>query len=114
MAENGIETLDNQWEMLLKRASKEVEKLSDGQVVVFLTAKGTIDSIQDVNSAIEAENMMKFLIEKKSKDVNVPMFKKAIESKGDSMIVIDDDEIRDFVKIQKVHGSIFLTKNIRL
>ena len=67
VAENGIETLDNQWEMLLNRASKEVEKLSDGEVVVFLTAKGTIDSIlfQDVNSAIEAENMMKFLIEKK-------------------------------------------------
>lgn len=67
VAENGIETLDNQWEMLLKRASKDLEKLSDGQVVVFLTAKGTIDSIlfQDVNSANEAENMMKFLIEKK-------------------------------------------------
>ena len=67
VAENGIETLDNQWEMLLKRASNDVEKLSDGQVVAILTAKGTIDSIlfQHVNSAIEAENVMKFLIEKK-------------------------------------------------
>ena len=67
VAENGIETLDNQWEMLLKRASNDVEKLSDGEVVAILTAKGTIDSIlfQDVNSAIEAENVMKFLIEKK-------------------------------------------------
>ena len=67
VAENGIETLDNRWVMLLKRASNEVEKLSDGQVVVILTAKGSIDSFlfQDVNSAIEAENVMKFLIGKK-------------------------------------------------
>ena len=67
VAENGTETLDNQWEMLLKRASNDIEKLSDGQVVAILTDKGTIDSIlfQDVNSAIEAENVMKFLIEKK-------------------------------------------------
>ena len=34
-----------------------------------------------------------FIIEKKNKDVNVPMFKKSIEVKGDSMLVIDDDEI---------------------
>lgn len=34
-----------------------------------------------------------FIVEKKNKNVNVPMFKKAVETKGDSMIVIDDDEI---------------------
>ena len=34
-----------------------------------------------------------FIVEKKNAKVNVPMFKKAIEVKGDSMIVIDDDEI---------------------
>ncbi len=34
-----------------------------------------------------------FIVEKKNSKVNVPMFRKAIETKGDSMIVIDDDEI---------------------
>ena len=34
-----------------------------------------------------------FIVEKKNQKVNVPMFQKAIEVKGDSMIVIDDDEI---------------------
>ncbi len=65
--EKGRDILDAQWEMLLNRASKEVEKLSDGEVVVILTAKGTVDSIsfQNIHSASEAENAMKFLIEKK-------------------------------------------------
>lgn len=34
-----------------------------------------------------------FIVEKKNAKVNVPMFRKAIETRGDSMIVIDDDEI---------------------
>ncbi len=34
-----------------------------------------------------------FLVEKKNKKVNVPMFKETISSKGDCMLVIDDDEI---------------------
>ncbi|MBE7058928.1 MAG: helix-turn-helix transcriptional regulator [Ruminococcaceae bacterium] len=65
--EKGRDIIDAQWEMLLNRASKEVEKLSDGEVVVILTAKGTVDSIsfQNIHSASEAENAMKFLIEKK-------------------------------------------------
>ncbi len=34
-----------------------------------------------------------FIVEKKNKNVNVLSFKKAIETTGDSMLVIDDDEI---------------------
>lgn len=65
--EKGSDTFDTQWEMLLNRASKEADKLSAGNVVVLLTAKGTVDSIsfQNIDSAIEAENAMKLLIEKK-------------------------------------------------
>jgi len=65
--EKGSNTLDTQWEMLLNRAGKEANKLSDGNVVVILTANGMVDSIsfQNVNSAIEAESVMKFLVEKK-------------------------------------------------
>lgn len=65
--ENGSEPFDTEWEMLLNRAKKEAEKLSDGNVVVMLTAKGTVISVsfQNVHSAIEAENAMKLLIEKK-------------------------------------------------
>ncbi len=67
--EKGRDTLDAQWEMLLNRASKEADKLSDGNVVVILTAKGAVASIsfQNIHSAIEAENAMKFLIEKKKR-----------------------------------------------
>ena len=65
--EKGNDTLDTQWEMLLNKASKEADSLSNGEVVVILTAKGTVDSIlfQNIHSAMEAENAMKFLIEKK-------------------------------------------------
>ena len=65
--EKGSDVLNTQWEMLLNRASKEADKLSDGNVVAILTSKGNVDSIsfQNINSSIEAENAMKFLIEKK-------------------------------------------------
>ena len=44
-------------------------------------------------SSIKYMYCTEFIIEKKNPKVNVPMFKKAIETKGDSMVVIDDDEI---------------------
>jgi len=67
--EQGSDSLDDQWETLLNRASKEANKLSDGNVVVILTSTGTVDSISflNINSTIEAENAMKFLIEKKKR-----------------------------------------------
>lgn len=65
--ENGMEHLDAQWEMLLSRASREADKLTNGNVVAFLTAKGTIDSVSfpNIESAIEAESAMRLFIEKK-------------------------------------------------
>ena len=53
--------------MLLRRASKEADPLSDGNVVVILTEKGTVDSIsfQNTDAAIDAEGAMRFLVEKK-------------------------------------------------
>ncbi|MBO7297896.1 MAG: hypothetical protein J6U60_02490, partial [Clostridia bacterium] len=63
----GSDTVDTQWAMLLNRASQEAEALSDGNVVVMLSAKGTIYSVsfQNGHSAIEAEGVMKLFIEKK-------------------------------------------------
>lgn len=68
--EIGTDMVDSQWEILLNKAKKEAETLSDGNVVVMLTTKGTIDSIsfQNLNAAIEAEHAMKFLIKKKKND----------------------------------------------
>ena len=65
--ENGSDTVDSQWQMLLDRATKETDKLSDGNVVVILTSDGSVDSVsfRNIDAAIEAENAMKFLIEKK-------------------------------------------------
>ena len=67
MNEKGNDNLDVQWQMLLDRARKEADQLSDGNTVVMLTSGGTIYSIsfQDMNSACDAEGAMKFLIEKK-------------------------------------------------
>jgi len=65
--ENGSETVDSQWQMLLDRATKEADKLSDGNVVTILSSDGSVDSVsfRNIDAAIEAENAMKFLIEKK-------------------------------------------------
>ena len=65
--EKGCDALDTQWKMLLNKVSMEADKLSKGNVVAILTAKGTVDFIlfQNKNFSIETENAMKFLIEKK-------------------------------------------------
>ena len=65
--EEGNDTVDTQWQMLLDRATKEADKLSDGNVVTILSSDGTVDSIsfRNIDAAIEAENAMKLLIEKK-------------------------------------------------
>ena len=67
MNENGSDTLDAKWEMLLNRAKKDANELSNGNTVVMLSAKGTIYSVsfQNGHSAIEAEGVMKLFIEKK-------------------------------------------------
>ena len=50
-----------------ENTKKEADKLSDGNVVVMLTTKGTVISIafSSVSSSIQAENTLKFLIDKK-------------------------------------------------
>lgn len=65
--ENGSDTLDAKWEMLLNRAKKEADELSKGNTVVMLSAKGTVYSVSFQNgySAHEAEGVIKLLIEKK-------------------------------------------------
>ena len=65
--ENGSEPFDTEWEMLVNRAKKEAEKLSDGNVVVMFTTKGTVISVafSSISSSIQAENTLKFLIDKK-------------------------------------------------
>ena len=65
--ENGSDTLDAKWEMLLNRAKKDANELSSGNTVVMLSTKGTIYSVsfQNDHSAIEAEGVMKLFIEKK-------------------------------------------------
>ena len=65
--ENGSEAIDASWEMLLDRASKEADTLSDGNVVVMLSERGTVDSIsfRNTEAAIDAEGAMRVLIEKK-------------------------------------------------
>ena len=67
MNENGSDTLDAKWEMLLSRAKKDADELSNGNTVVMLTAKGTVYSVslQNGHSAIEAEGVIKLFIEKK-------------------------------------------------
>ena len=68
--EQGSDEIDASWEMLLRRASKEADQLSDGNAVVILTEKGTVDSIsfQNTDAAIDAEGAMRFLVEKKKSD----------------------------------------------
>ena len=65
--ENGSDTLDAKWEMLLSRAKKDADELYNGNTVVMLTAKGTVYSVslQNGHSAIEAEGVIKLFIEKK-------------------------------------------------
>ena len=72
--ESGNDMVDTQWEMLLSRARKEIETLSDGDVVVVLTTTGTVDSISfpDLKSSIEAEGAMKVLLDmKKNEDAKI-------------------------------------------
>ena len=65
--ENGNDTLDAKWEMLLTRAKKDSDELSNGNTVAMLTEKGTVYSVSFQNgySAIEAEGVIKLFIEKK-------------------------------------------------
>ncbi len=76
-----------------------VSYLETGKTV---TANRTDDAKTAENtsaqSSVDTKNIKfmyctEFIVEKSSKDVNTNSFRKAIETKGDSMLVIDDDEI---------------------
>lgn len=68
--EKGDLVLDSTWEMLLTRAQIEAQKLSDGNVVVLLTANGSATSVpfQDLSSSIDPEKTVKALLDLKKKD----------------------------------------------
>lgn len=66
--------MDSTWEMLLNKAKQEADALSDGGVVVMLTAKGNIYPIvfKDTRSSSDAEGVIKFFVElKKSNDTKL-------------------------------------------
>lgn len=65
--EQGDDYLDETWKRLLTKAENETELLSDGGVVVMLTAKGAIETLifYNENDAIDANVAIRFLSEKK-------------------------------------------------
>ena len=68
--------------------------------------------------AVETKNIKytyctEFIVEKKNKNVNVATFRKAIETKGDSMLVIDDDDIVK-VHIHTNHPGYILERAVAL
>ena len=72
--EKGCDALDTKWEMLLNEASKEANKLSDGNVVVMLTVKGSVIYVpfQDLSSSVNTESVIKALLEiKKNEDSKI-------------------------------------------
>lgn len=72
--EKGSDALDTKWEMLLNKAGKEVDKLSNGNVIVMLTAKGSVICIpfQDLSSSVNTESAIKALLEiKKNEDAKI-------------------------------------------
>jgi len=72
--EKGENHIDDKWEILLNRAKKEIADLSDGEVVVMLTSKGTVISVlfEDLNSAIDPDGIMRSLLEiKKNGDAKI-------------------------------------------
>lgn len=67
----------------------------------------------EVSGNIKYSYCTEFIVEKKHPDVNVELFKSAIEKKGDCMLVIDDDEIVK-VHIHTNHPGFILEKAILL
>ncbi len=72
---------------------KTVEN-AGGALQESMTSKGHTRAQQAIDSNhIKYRYCTEFIVEKKKPDVNVVSFRKAIETKGDSMLVIDDDDI---------------------
>lgn len=71
--------------------SGEVIKTEDGSAQASSQQKTSQESID--TKSIKFMYCTEFIIEKSAADVNVASFRKAIENKGDCMLVIDDDDI---------------------
>ncbi len=70
----------------------------EGNPVVSEGGANEVKSESKAQAAFDGENIKfayctEFIIEKSKPDVNVLSFRQSIEDKGDSMLVIDDDEI---------------------
>lgn len=83
------------WIFLLEGVymSLKGEDVERSESIVEQSAKTSESKSSIDTSDIKYAYCTEFIIEKSDKDVNVLSFKQSIESKGDSMLVIDDDEI---------------------
>lgn len=76
-----------------------LEYLKTGKIIESTSENvTTATDTSSAQSTIDTENIKymyctEFIVEKNSKDVNVHNFRKSIETKGDSMLVIDDEDI---------------------
>lgn len=70
----------------------ENEKIIEANMPVEAKAQATAQSAVDTKN-IKYMYCTEFIVEKSSKDVNTGNFRKAIETKGDCMLVIDDEDI---------------------
>lgn len=93
--------------------------LKTGKIVESTGAQATAQMApSSAQQAIDTKNIKfryctEFIVEKKNPEVNVAAFRSAIESKGDCMLVIDDDEIVK-VHIHTNHPGFVLEKAILL
>ncbi len=83
------------WMFFLEGALYYLEK---GELVESTGTFETVSAPKSAQGAIDEKSIKysyctEFIVEKSSADVNVAAFRKAIETKGDSMLVIDDDDI---------------------
>lgn len=83
------------WMYILEGA---LEFLTTGAIIEVSTAEEppktkVVSKLKVLNENIKYMYCTEFIIEKKNSKVNVDIFRESIKSKGDSMLVIDDDEI---------------------
>ena len=72
--------------------------LEKGTIIEATGSFETVSAPKSAQGAIDEKSIKfmyctEFIVEKSSLDVNVSSFRKAIETKGDCMLVIDDDDI---------------------
>ena len=82
------------WMYLLEGVYMSLKGENVARDEVLVTERVNVDAqaVSDTEN-IKYAYCTEFIIQKNNKDVNVLSFKQSIEPKGDSMLVIDDDEI---------------------